>query len=236
MNANPPPPMQAGVPCGGCGSSDRWILHTLRHRASYRRLCTDCVLKNHQSLFCPLCLAVFDKDSSPLPPPADRLICLNCPSISHRSCVPPNESAVPSFLCPPCSNPSFTFFNPNGSGDNKRVIDKNLAKVLLAAARISAASMNKAAATARLDAERRAKEAAFAKKKAREALDRLALLFLKENENGEDKKPIRLSQNGVGLAVEGIVQGVNKATNGLLSLSAVATASAPQRSSHSSKE
>lgn len=116
------------------------------------------------------------------------------------------------------------------------MIDKNLAKVLLAAARISAASMNKAAATARLDAESRAKEAAFAKKKAREALDRLALLFLKENENCEDRKPIRLSQNGAGLAVEGIVQGVNKATNGLLSLSAVATASAPQRSSHSSKE
>lgn len=212
----------------------------VRHRASYRQMCTDCVLKNHQSLFCPLCLVVFDKESSPLPPPSERLICLNCPSIAHLSCLPPEDAVAPSFLCPLCSNPNFTFFSPNEIGNNERVIDKSLAKALLAAARIAAASMNKAAAAARIDAEKRVKEAAFAKKKAREALERLASLLVSK-EKGEDKndssrRPIRLSENGGSLSVQGNVQGLKKPTNGMLSVSSPATASTPQRSTHAGKD
>lgn len=189
------------------------MLHTIRQRGSYRRICTDCVLKNHLSLFCPLCLVVFDKESSPLPPASDRLMCLHCSSIAHRSCA----VSSPSFLCPPCSNPSFAFFDPTP----KRAIDLELAKALLAAARIAATSIHKAAAAARVDAERRVKEAAFARKKAREALDGIAFLFVaKEN----SKKPLPLTPNGV--------EGGKKATNGLLSLSAAAA----QRSAHASED
>ncbi|KAB1226661.1 hypothetical protein CJ030_MR1G008490 [Morella rubra] len=77
--------------------------------------------------------------------------------------------------------------------------DKSLAKALLAATRIAAASMNKAAAATRIDAERCVKKAAFAKKKAREALERLVSLLVSK-EKGEDKndlsrRPIRLSEN-----------------------------------------
>lgn len=186
--------------CGGCGAPERFLLHNLRHRASYRRLCTNCVLKNHQGLFCPICLEVFNES----PPPHQRLICLKCPSISHLSCS--SSSLLPtSFTCPPCSNPNFSFFNlaptkkpkstpdhPPGStldGDddnnkttNTRVIDKEAAKALLAAAKIAAASMTKAAAVAKVEAERRVKEATLAKKRAKEALERLALLARKDND------------------------------------------------------
>ncbi|KAE8714260.1 Ribosomal protein L3 plastid isoform 1 [Hibiscus syriacus] len=168
--------------CGGCGAPERFFLHNLRHRASYRRLCTNCVLKNHQGLFCPICLEVFNEP----PPPHQRLICLKCPSISHLSC--PSSHLSQSFTCPLCSNPNFSFFsladekpkstpdNPQGStpeedgdddaggkNDDKtstktRVINKEAAKALLAAAKIAAVSMTKAAAVAKLEAERRVKK------------------------------------------------------------------------------
>ncbi|XP_059429810.1 uncharacterized protein LOC132163513 [Corylus avellana] len=205
--------MQAGEACGGCGSSEKWVLHTVRQRGSYRRICTHCVLKGHPSLFCPVCFVVFDKESSPLPAPSDRLICLHCSSIAHRSCA----VSSPSFLCPPCSNPSFSFFDPYP----KRAIDLDLAKALLAASRIAATSIHKAAAAARVDAERRVKEAAFARKKAREALDRIAFLLVTKE---SPKKPLHLTPNGV--------EGGKNATNGLLSLS---TADA-QRSAHASED
>ncbi|XP_022721779.1 uncharacterized protein LOC111279152 [Durio zibethinus] len=183
--------------CGACGAPERLLLHNLRHRASYRRLCTNCVLKNHQGLFCPICLEVFNES----PPSHQRLICLKCPSISHLSCS--SSSSQASFTCPPCSNPNFSFFNvtPNtsnkkpkstpdhqgGSNDHdpnlmKRVIDKEAAKALLAAAKIAAASMTKAAAVARVEAERRVKEATLTKKRAKEALERLAFLARKDKD------------------------------------------------------
>ncbi|XVE65459.1 hypothetical protein DITRI_Ditri08aG0001400 [Diplodiscus trichospermus] len=183
--------------CVGCGAPERLLLHNVRHRASYRRFCTNCVLKNHQGLFCPICLEVFSES----PPPHQRLICLKCPSISHLACS--SSSSQSSFTCPPCSNPNFSFFNvtPNtsnkkpkstpdhhgGSNDDeddkkKRVFDKEAAKALLAAAKIAAASMTKAAAVARVEAERRVKEATLAKKRAKEALDRLAFLACKDND------------------------------------------------------
>ncbi|XP_017974855.1 PREDICTED: uncharacterized protein LOC18603771 [Theobroma cacao] len=184
--------------CGGCSVPGRLLLHNVRYRASYRRLCTNCVLKNHQGLFCPICLEVFNES----PPPHQRLICLKCPSISHLSCS--SSSSQSSFTCPPCSNPNFSFFNvdPNitnkkpkstpdhqgGSNDDhdndkkKRVIDREAAKALLAAAKIAAASMSKAAAVARVEAERRVKEATLAKKRAKEALERLAFLARKDND------------------------------------------------------
>ncbi|OMO58577.1 hypothetical protein COLO4_34517 [Corchorus olitorius] len=177
--------------CGGCGAPERLLLHNVRHRASYRRLCTNCILKNHQGLFCPLCLEVFNES----PPPHQRLICLKCPSISHLSCSPSYSSGShSSFTCPPCSNPNFSFFNvtnkkpkstpdhPTESDDEERVVDKEAAKALLAAAKIAAASMSKAAAVARVEAERKVKEATLAKKRAKEALERLAFLARKEND------------------------------------------------------
>lgn len=59
-------------------------------------------------------------------------------------------------------------------------IDEHLAKQLMAAAQIALESMNKAVVVARVEAERRVKEAAVTRKRAREALERVAYLVSKE--------------------------------------------------------
>lgn len=69
----------------------------------------------------------------------------------------------------------------------ERRIDKGSAKVLLAAARIASALMNKAATVARVDAERKIKDAQLAKKRAREALERVAYLASKEEEEEKNR-------------------------------------------------
>ncbi|XP_050218762.1 uncharacterized protein LOC126669358 [Mercurialis annua] len=160
--------------CSGCGGEKRWLLHSVRHRGIYRRLCTDCMLKRHQGLFCPLCFHVYSDDDKRCVIPAveERLMCLNCPSISHLACAPSSSHPL-LFLCPACSSSNFSFFDDNPSSN---AIDIDSARALVAAAKISAVAMAKAAAVARVEAERRVQEASLAKKRARDALERFAFL------------------------------------------------------------
>ncbi|MGV7468018.1 hypothetical protein PJI21_28975, partial [Mycobacterium kansasii] len=90
-----------------------------------------------------------------------------CYSSSHSSCVGPNPNKP--YICPLCTNPKSPIFNIK----NKE-IDKKAATVLLAAAKIAADSMNKAAAGAKAEAEKRVKEAAITRKRAKEAMEHLA--------------------------------------------------------------
>lgn len=62
----------------------------------------------------------------------------------------------------------------------RRVIDKKAARVLLCAARIAAVSMSKAVLVARAEAERRVREAALSRKRAREALEHVVAVATKE--------------------------------------------------------
>ncbi|CAK9170124.1 unnamed protein product [Ilex paraguariensis] len=186
--------------CGDCGTQDPPFLYNLRHRGIYRRMCTSCVLNNNLSSFCPLCFDVYDHH----PPPSHlRVMCLHCPSISHLQCVRSSTTFFNSaYQCPQCSNPNFTFFKIGGKSNTtgatpitkrvrvndgkakpskaRTVINEDLAKQLVAAARIAAASMNKAAVVATVEAERRVKEAAVARGRAKEALERVAYLVAKE--------------------------------------------------------
>ncbi|RDY14164.1 hypothetical protein CR513_00811, partial [Mucuna pruriens] len=180
--------------CDICGATQTLSLaiHNIRHRAHNRRYCTNCVLKQHPGLFCPLCFELYDDSLLP----HHRLMCVRCPSIAHRSCVFPSaittttvsSAPAPAFFCPTCLDADFTFFN---LPDRKTgALDVQSAKVLVAAARIAAVSMSKAAAAARFDAERRAREAAVARKRAREALEHLAEILAAEQAE-------RNEQNGV---------------------------------------
>ncbi|GMG99810.1 hypothetical protein Nepgr_001650 [Nepenthes gracilis] len=180
--------------CSNCNAEDQWLLHNVRLRGSYRKLCTSCVLKLHPSSFCPTCFSLHDP-ANPRPSSQSRsiLICFKCSSVSHTSCVPPNAPKSP-YLCPPCSNPNFKVFyfkTPSNSTSkiqkegedpkpNRQIMDQRSAKALLAAAKISASSMSKAAALAKSEAERRVKEAALARKRAKEALEHVALLSARE--------------------------------------------------------
>ncbi|PRQ42508.1 putative chromatin regulator PHD family [Rosa chinensis] len=162
--------------CSNCGTKKGWVLHNVRYRATLRRLCTSCVLRLHPASFCPICFLFQDHSNSQNAPPPNLVSCSKCPSLSHSDCLPPYAAFSPSpFLCPPCAsaNPKFSFFELD---DRNKVLDKRLAAVLLCAASIAASSMSKAAAISRAEAERRVREAASARKRAREALDRFVLL------------------------------------------------------------
>ncbi|KAL2464453.1 zinc finger protein [Forsythia ovata] len=171
--------------CRVCGSEDPITLHNLWYRGMYGQLCTACVLAHHPASFCPICFDVYD--DTKLPPPHLRVMCLRCPSVAHLSCVyslpSSSSSSSTSYHCPQCSIPNFTFFNLNGGIIQKgNVITKDLAKQLVAAAKIASMSLHKAAAIARENAEKRATEAVMARKRAKEALDKVAFLMLKEAE------------------------------------------------------
>ncbi|MCL7042628.1 hypothetical protein MKW94_029619 [Papaver nudicaule] len=166
--------------CGGCGLQNQWILHNVHQRGIYRHLCTSCVLKFNPGLFCPICFQVYDLGSSSSSFSIDRIMCPHCPSVSHKSCLG-NLVKGEKPLCPPCSNPSFVFFK----SEKGKVIDVNSAKVLVAAATISSNSMSKAASVARVDAERRVKEATDSRKRAKEFLEKVLLHENKENGSEE---------------------------------------------------
>ncbi|KAL3752442.1 uncharacterized protein LOC104434078 [Eucalyptus grandis] len=208
----------------GAGAGERWLLHNVHHEAGYRLLCTHCVLSCFRGNFCPICLQVFD---SP-PHPNQCVKCLNCRSLSHVSCVTSSSNTNHHFHCPFCANPKFRFLSlgplPNGNdkrlradgnagleaitrgaavGDDRgddvrRVIDRESAKALVAAAKIACTTMSKAAANERFKAEVKVKEAALARKRAREALERVAFLTLREKERDLKAGVV----NGVGFAPE----------------------------------
>ncbi|CAL5380274.1 unnamed protein product [Camellia sinensis] len=197
---NTPIPTPTAPVCGNCGVEEWRLLLHVRHRATLRRLCTSCVLRLHPQSFCPTCFLVFDRQ----PPSNDTVTCFKCYSYSHSRCVPPNSPKP--YICPPCSNPNAPIFlakkvkaedPPDGDGDGFwREIDKKSAKVLLAAARIAANSMGKAALAAKVEAEKRAKEASFARKKAREALEHVAFLVAKEKLKRKDLLSAEVSGSG----------------------------------------
>ncbi|KAM0014465.1 putative transcription factor C2H2 family [Helianthus debilis subsp. tardiflorus] len=141
--------------CGQCGIDEPKLLHNVRLRGNFRRLCPTCILRLHPQCFCPACLGVYDGS-----PPNYAVVCYKCYSSSHPHCIPspPAGSIASSRPCPSCCC-------------------------------LLPMSMSKAEAAAALEAERRAKEAAYTKKRAREALDHVVRLM------GRDKRNVSVSVN-----------------------------------------
>ncbi|KAG2260052.1 hypothetical protein Bca52824_079346 [Brassica carinata] len=110
---------------------------------------------------------------------------------------PPHDSfrfQTPLYRCPlrdPDSSPSSaSIIDANGVS----FVDKSLSGAFLCAAKISASSMNKAVSFAKCEAERKGKDAAVARKRAREALDDVIKLDEKAKSDVEfsanrDQKP-----------------------------------------------
>ncbi|XP_042373239.1 uncharacterized protein LOC121967215 isoform X2 [Zingiber officinale] len=151
---NPP----AGCDDDICGVRDTWLLHHIRHRTVFRRLCTNCVLRYHPGCFCASCFdLLLDGGGCPV------VRCSRCPSVSHAACLP--DPAGP-FFCSICSD---------------------------AAAQLAAASMSRAASSAKADADRKVKEAAIARKRAREALERVTFLSKSEKEKKKSEADLNAS-------------------------------------------
>ncbi|KAJ6791597.1 skin secretory protein xP2 [Iris pallida] len=175
----------AGCAGDGCLARNPWPLHHVRHRGVFSRLCTSCVLKCHPGSFCCLCFSVLDPSASPSPDPAPAqaavVHCSKCPSVTHLSCLP-NPDLASQFVCPCCDHQDgFSFFALTEDRGRRR-IDMAAARVLLAAARLAAGSMSRAAAAAVGEAERKAKEAAVARKRARDMLESAMAVARRERE------------------------------------------------------
>ncbi|GAU16751.1 hypothetical protein TSUD_199940 [Trifolium subterraneum] len=170
---NPFQPSPETCHCCGATPTTPLFIHTICYRSINRRFCTNCVLKQQQGTFCPICFELFNDSFIP----NLHLMCIRCPSIAHRSCVLPSSTPDFAFLCPPCADPNFSYFKID-----RRTIDFHANKVLAAAAQISANTLTRAATAIRLDAERRALIAVGARKRAVEALELFADLVAKEQE------------------------------------------------------
>ncbi|KAJ0235925.1 hypothetical protein HA466_0259520 [Hirschfeldia incana] len=154
--------------CDYCGSQDSWVIHPARLRGALRFFCTHCLLRSHPTSFCPTCLAFYD--SSP-PHPSRRVSCSDCGSYTHIHCAGDDASST-HYLCPPCRDPiSFSFFRTTIDANGFRCLDKSLSEAFLCACEIAVLSMRKAVHAFKMEAERKGKESAVAKKIAREALE-----------------------------------------------------------------
>ncbi|XP_010487633.1 PREDICTED: uncharacterized protein LOC104765589 [Camelina sativa] len=188
-------PEQNPRECVVCGEAEPSFIHTVSKTGVLRRLCTDCLLKEHRELFCPVCFKVFDNAA----PPPTRITCLNCPLSTHRSCSPkpPSSSAAASssssapppassFTCPPCSDPNFTFFPKSRVNGDVPVpvpetpLSKVSSKALVAAAKISVAIMNDAVVQLKDEAFKKIVTAQTAKLKAKAALENLQDLVIRQ--------------------------------------------------------
>lgn len=169
--------------CGGCGLEERWLFHHVSVRNTYRRLCTSCVLKLHSGSFCPICFEVYGST-----PPVLRSVCSRCPSVTHLHCVTNQDPLC--YVCPPCSNPNFTFFN---TASGAQIVDESTAKVLVAAAQIAYVTMSKAASEMRAESRRKVEEAALKRKEAKNSLKLLAELVSSEKKARE----VAVLANGV---------------------------------------
>ncbi|MFS7918889.1 putative transcription factor C2H2 family [Helianthus anomalus] len=124
-----------------CGIDEPKLLHNVRLRSNFRRLCTTCVLRLHPQCFCPACLSVYDGS-----PPNDAVVCYKCYSSSHPHCIPssPAGSIASSRPCSFCLNPTLLLSNVSRVENGSRVIDCNAARLLLAVGKIASMSMSKA--------------------------------------------------------------------------------------------
>ncbi|KAL9233449.1 hypothetical protein vseg_008449 [Gypsophila vaccaria] len=200
---SPAPPLQSQPACEDCKLDDRLILHNVARtpRSPPQRLCTSCVLQFYRKSICAECYEPYDVNRL-TPPPSTaattaamtagngRLLwCMRCESWSHGGCPPSHVPKTP-YICPPCRSPNnYRSFDLKKISRNKKrcengevknqAIDKAKAKQLLGAARISAITVAKAASAVRVEAERKAKEAALARRRASEAIDHVVAVSVR---------------------------------------------------------
>ncbi|KAK9735688.1 hypothetical protein RND81_04G220200 [Saponaria officinalis] len=215
--------------CEDCKLDDRLILHNIARipKSPPQRLCTSCVLLHYRKSICAECLEPYDANSL-IPPPLttatttgnNRLFsCMRCDNWSHSGCPRPHVPKTP-YICPPCRLPNFKYFDYRKPNKNKKrcengdaknqAIDKEASKQFLGAAKIAAVTVAKATAVVRFEAERKAKEAALARKRASEAIDHVVAVSVKvvdakrkemSSANSGPKAvnytPVRLERNGL---------------------------------------
>ncbi|KAF8724306.1 hypothetical protein HU200_021335 [Digitaria exilis] len=161
----------------GCASDlNTWPLHHAPRRGERCRLCTSCILLSQRSLYCCCCFLIitspssdYDHDDPLMGPPSPTVTCHICrEAIVHLGCLyPAAEGGV--FVCPAClaaeEGRLFTYAPPC-----REPLDERGARIILLGARMALALLNRDAAAARAEAERKARVAVEARGKAYRAL------------------------------------------------------------------
>ncbi|CAD6238769.1 unnamed protein product [Miscanthus lutarioriparius] len=183
-----PPPRLFPIPFGelhgcdgdGCASDpDTWPLHHVLRRGVHCRLCSSCILLSHRSLYCCRCIFLvtspscnYDDGDTLMAPPAPTVTCHVCrEAVAHLPCLYyPEPPADGVFVCPPCTAAQngrlFTYAPPC-----RQPLDERGARVLVLGSRIALALLQRHATAARAAAERLAREAQEARKRANDALE-----------------------------------------------------------------
>ncbi|XP_074323113.1 uncharacterized protein LOC141660052 [Apium graveolens] len=153
--------------CQFCGNRLKWFKHHIQHLGTNKTVCTDCIIYLHAPSLGPVCFTVH-KNPDKLITSNVVVSCVRCYSSSHVNCIGSHPHAP--YLCVMCLNhnsPLLVLGDSNGG----KTVDKNAAKIFLAACKISAGSMKKAAVTAKMEMEARAKEAIDARELALKAIE-----------------------------------------------------------------
>ncbi|XP_024967335.1 uncharacterized protein LOC112507131 isoform X1 [Cynara cardunculus var. scolymus] len=158
--------------CNNCGYQEPRFLHRVWYEDRIQSFCTSCILLSHKQSFCPTCLSFHDFNSEGM-----FIRCPKCLSFSHPSCFYSNRnsSEAPS-MCSSCMNPNrlvsaLKKFKARGDKGSINGMDKNIADLLLTAAKIATMSISKAAEASKSSAENLANKTVLAKKKAIAAIN-----------------------------------------------------------------
>ncbi|KAK1364148.1 hypothetical protein POM88_039710 [Heracleum sosnowskyi] len=160
-------PGNTDIACHMCGDNSRWFKHNVPYFGTIKTFCTDCVIHLHANSLCPICFSVHENPDNLI---TSKIVvsCLRCYSSSHVSCIGSHPNAP--YLCVMCLNqnsPLLVLGDSNGG----KVVDKKAASIFLAACKISANSIKKAAIAAKVEMEVKAKEATDARKLAIKAVE-----------------------------------------------------------------
>jgi len=178
-------PWPFGEPHGcdgdGCASNpDAWPLHHAYRSGERCRLCSSCILLSDRSVYCCCCFLLitspsfhYDDDDPLMAPPGPTVTCqVCCSAVAHLACLyelHPAGADYGVFVCPACSAAEegrpFTYAPPC-----RQPLDARAARVLLLGARMAMALLQREAAAARAKAERLARDAGEARRRAYRAL------------------------------------------------------------------
>ncbi|KAI3770847.1 hypothetical protein L6452_01994 [Arctium lappa] len=170
--------------CSSCGYQEMRFLHLVWYEDRIQSFCTSCVLLSHKQSFCPTCFSFHDFNLEGM-----FIRCSRCLSLSHPSCFSSNGSSsrVP-LMCSSCINPNrlvsaLSKFKARGDNGSLKGMDKNLAHLLLTAAKVATMSISNAAVTSKSSAEILATKTVLAKKKAITAINHVVEYVDRENKS-----------------------------------------------------
>ncbi|KAL5229136.1 hypothetical protein ABZP36_017401 [Zizania latifolia] len=154
----------------GCASShDVWPLHLIRLDGRFHRLCSSCFLLSHRGAFCSVCLLFVFPDPAFQEGYYDPIVaCSRCAAVAHLSCTPDPSYFVCSTCAAAAEGRAFSYAPTGGA---PRALDDRTARVIFVAAQLAHESVNRDAVAAREEADRLVREAAVARKRARDMLD-----------------------------------------------------------------